>query len=387
MLIALAFAGFLLSAAGISLSPFLQTLADDLSTDLATVANLLSFMAISWAISSLIAGAASDRIGRRPILVGAVVIAAAGQFGFAAAPTYPLALIALLLAGVGGGAFTGTVYSAVADHVPPQQRGRALGWIIVGQSLALVLGVPIIALLGALGGWRSAITIYAVAIVVSALAVRLALPIDPLRSPSTNQRQATALTELARPTILLLLSAGIAERTCFACVAVYMATYLQISYGVSLTAVAFSLSLIALGTVTGNMLGGRLADRFHARTLLFAGSALATALLALPLMLWQPSLAISVGLGFCYSFTNALGRPALLASLSEVPHEVRGAVLGVNVTASSVGWLTAAALGGWLLTRYSFTALGILCSLAALTGAFLGVCHWRLWKAQRLYDL
>jgi hypothetical protein len=52
--------------------------------------------------------------------------------------------------------------------------------------------------------------------------------------------------------------------------------------------------------------------------------------------------------GFAYSLVNAAGRPALMAALSEVPAEVRGAILGLNVTMSSVGWLEAAAVGGWL---------------------------------------
>ena len=66
-------------------------------------------------------------------------------------------------------------------------------------------------------------------------------------------------------------------------------------------------------------------------------------------MLWHPGVALSVALGFVYSLANAAGRPALMAALSEVPAEVRGAVLGLNITMSSVGWLGAAALGGWLV--------------------------------------
>jgi predicted MFS family arabinose efflux permease len=272
MLGALAAASFLLSTSGLALSPFLQTIADELHTGLAAVANLLSFTAVAWGAGSLIAGAASDRFGRRPILVGAVLAMGGSMFGFATSASYPLAIGWMIAAGLCGGSYTGTVYAAVSDHVPSQQRGRALGWVITGQSLSMVFGVPLLALLGAFGGWRGAIMTYAVITAGMALTVRLAMPADPPRTPPPADPAnvpTTAFKALARPDVLTLLGAGTTERTCFAIVAVYTATYLQTSYGVSLSQVAFGLAMVALGTVSGNMLGGYIADRVSARTMLY----------------------------------------------------------------------------------------------------------------------
>ena len=98
-------------------------------------------------------------------------------------------------------------------------------------------------------------------------------------------------------------------------------------------------------------------------------------------MLWQPGLAASVGLGFAYSLANAVGRPPLMAALSEVSSEARGAILGLNITTGSVGWLSATALGGWLITRFGFGSLGVFSAVAALVGAALAVASW--WPAGR----
>lgn len=378
MLGSLSVAAFLLSTSGIALSPFLQAIADDLGTQLVAITSLLSFMAVSWGIGSLLIGALSDRLGRRPILLAAVLAMSVVQLGFSQTPNYWLAAVYQILVGLCGGAFFGTVFAAVSDHVPNQRRGSALGWIITGQSMSLVLGVPLIALLGTFGGWRGAILIYAIAIALTVLLIRLTVPADPPRPRSSGEQTRTPLRALLRADILLLLGAGITERTCFAIIAVYLALYLQSSYGVSLTRLAFGLAFVASGNVAGNLLGGQLADRIRARTLLYALSALATAGLALPLMLWQPGLGVSISLGFLYTFSNAFGRPALVATLSEVPPDVRGAVFGMNVTSASVGWLTSAALGGWLVTHTGFGALGLLCALAAALGAVLGFAHWRM---------
>ena len=129
--------------------------------------------------------------------------------------------------------------------------------------------------------------------------------------------------------------------------------------------------LAQLGNLLGNILGGQVADRLPARPLAYAASAVLTAALALPLMLWRPGLGVSVALGFAYSLANAVGRPSLMAALSDVSSEARGVILGLNITTGSIGWLGATAIGGWLITHHGFVSLGIFSAVAALGGATL----------------
>jgi MFS family permease len=98
-----------------------------------------------------------------------------------------------------------------------------------------------------------------------------------------------------------------------------------------------------------------------------------TALLALPTLLWHPGLGLSVALGFAYSFVNAAGRPSLMAVLSDMPSELRGALFGLNITMASMGWLLAGSAGAALLASGGFTALGIFCSIIAAAGAAMAL--------------
>jgi predicted MFS family arabinose efflux permease len=367
---------FLVTGSAISLAPFLLDVARDLDASLAAVANLVAVMSVSWGVVSVTAGAASDRIGRRPVLVAAVLTLGAARLGLALSQAYAPAAMWQLLAGVGGGGFMGTVFATVSDRVPPAQRGRALGWVITGQSLSLVVGVPLVTLLGAFGGWRVAIATHAGTALVAAAAVWIAVP-GGATAPVAPGRSRPRLRGLVGTRILALLLANTMERTCFAAVSVYLATFLLTAYGVPMQALALALALVALGNLGGNLLGGWLADRVLARPLVFAVTSTVTGVLGLPLLLWRPGVALSVALGFAYSLANAAGRPALMAALSEVPAEVRGAILGLNVTMSSVGWLGAAALGGWLVGRHGFGSLGALTAAAAGAGALLAVIAWR----------
>jgi predicted MFS family arabinose efflux permease len=377
MLVTLSAATFLVTGSAIALSPFLLDIARDLGATLGAVANLVGVMSVSWGIVSVAAGAASDRIGRRPVLVAAILALGAARLGLSLTRGFAAAAMWQLLAGVGGGGFMGTVFATVSDRVPPAHRGRALGWVITGQSLSLVVGVPLVTLLGAFGGWRVAISTHAATALLAAVGVWLVVPGGPTVAPAAGRPRAALRGQVGLRVVALLL-ANTMERTCFATMAVYLATFLLTTYGVAMQTLALALALVALGNLVGNVLGGWLADRVAARPLAFAAASMATAALALPLMLWRPAVGVSVALGFAYSLANAAGRPALMATLSEVPAEVRGAILGLNVSMSSVGWLAATALGGWLVGRHGFGSLGVLTAGVSCAGALFAVLAWRV---------
>lgn len=366
MLIALSAATFVVTSSGSGTAPFLSLMSADLETALPKLAHLFSVQAITWGATSLLAGVFSDRFGRRGIMVASVVLLGATRLGLASSQTYTHAIVWQIISGVGGGAFMGTVYAVVSDHVPAGKRGRAMSWVITGQSLSLVLGVPIVTLLGTFGGWRGAMSMLGAAAIVAAVAARLATPPDPPQHAAT--RVATPYGALLRPRLIALLSAGTTERLCFATLAIYLPIYLQQSYAVSLGTLALVLALVAAGNLVGNIVGGRIADRTRSRSRVFALASAATAVLALPTLLWQPGLVASVALGFAYSFVNATGRPSLMATLAEMPSELRGALFGLNIAMASIGWLLAGSMGGWLIASTGFDGLGVFCAVAAALG-------------------
>jgi DHA1 family inner membrane transport protein len=369
MLWALTLGAFLTTSSGATRSPFLLDMAHDLDTDLMAVANLMAAMSVTWGITSLIAGTASDRLGRKVILTGAIVLVGAAMGGIGLAGSYPAAVLWVLAGGVGGGSFMGTVFATVSDHVAPARRGGALGWVMTGQSLSLVLGVPLATLIGAQAGWRGAHLAFAGLTVLVGLAMLLLVPRRGAFQATAREAAAAApLKTILTPRILSLLISGATERVCFAAMSVYLATFLIATYGVSLEGLAVALLLVTLGNLVGNMAGGHLADRVRSRELLYAVSLAVTGLVAVPLLVWTPGLELSIGLGFVYTFANAIGRPSFMAALSAVPEAVRGTVLGLNVTFASVGWIAAAAVGGWLIAGSGFGSLGLFCAGSAVLG-------------------
>jgi DHA1 family inner membrane transport protein len=356
---------FAATSSGTTRAPFLLEMSDDLGVSMPLVANLVSLTATAWGITSALAGWLSDIVGRRPLLVGALMALAVTLAAQAMAQSF--AWVAVWAAAGGGcaGSYTGVIFAEVSARVPDRQRGRAMGWVMSGQSLTLVVGVPMAAALGSVTGWRG----WQFCVAALCLLASVALLATASRRRAGQQAPARPpLRAALSGRVLALLGIGIAERICYGLAAVYFATFLQATYGLSLLETALPLAIFALGNIGGTIVGGQLADRVRDRLLVFAVAMALSGCAALVLFMWHPSPAVSVALGFVYVLLNALGRPAYMTALAAVPESVRGTVLGLNGTSASVGWIGAAALGAAMIGSVGFEGFGPLAALLAFTG-------------------
>ncbi|MEJ0017797.1 MAG: MFS transporter [Acetobacteraceae bacterium] len=369
LLFAASLAMFTVASSGTTRAPFLIDMSRDLLVSVPLVANLIAITSIAWGITSLFAGAGSDRWGTRPFLLGGPLALALATLGVATAGSFLGVAVWATIAGGCCGLFSGTVFAEVSSRVLPSQQGRALGWVMSGQSLTLLIGVPLAAWLGSWIGWRGvSLCIAGLALVTALGLLATTATTARARAEAAARRRVPSLrAALSRPVMRLLIM-GVAERICYGLVAVYYATFLQSTYGLSLEAVALPLAVFAIGNILGTLLGGQLADRLPDRLAIFAAAMLTSALAALALFRWQADMPTSVALGFTYVFCNAIARPSLMASLGDVPDHVRGTVMGLNVTSNSVGWLGAAALGGWMIGSHGFAGFGPLAAGVAMLG-------------------
>ncbi|WP_270935131.1 MFS transporter [Falsiroseomonas oryzae] len=363
---------FAISASGTTRAPFLLEMARDLSTSLALTANLMAINAVTWGVASLLVGPVSDRIGRRPFLLGAPLLLGLSSVGIAGAQTFPGVAAWVAVAGAAAGAISTAVVTEVSSRVEDRQRGRALGWALSGQSLALLLGVPLAAWVGAAIGWRGVNLCVAAVALAAGLTLLLATR-RPVAARGRGQPSTTDYRAAMSPRVLRLLATGVTERSCYALAVTFFATFLQSAYGLSLAGLALPLAVFALGNILGTLLGGQLADRLPNRLLTYAGAMLAAAGIALPLFLWHGSLVASVVLGFGFVLAISVARPCLMAALSNVPEEVRGTVLGLNVTSASMGWLGATALGGLAMAEFGFAGLAPMAAVLSAAGAWLAL--------------
>ncbi len=203
---------FAATSSGTTRAPFLLDMAHDLDVAMPLVANLVSLTATAWGITSALGGWLSDVIGRRPLLIAALSPwrwrwshrrGPARSSGSRSGPRWAVAAPAPSPA---------SSSPRSRARVPDSQRGRALGWVMSGQSLTLVVGVPMAAAVGSIIGWRGWL-------VCSSAACRWppasALYFTVGRGSAGHTRGSAARPSLKAalsPRVLGLLSTGVAER-------------------------------------------------------------------------------------------------------------------------------------------------------------------------------
>ena len=104
---------------------------------------LLSSYTFSAAISGLLAATYVDRFDRRKLVLALYLLFIVATLCCGLAQTYPQLLIARALAGAFGGILGAMVQTMVADLIPFERRGKAMGTIMAAFSLSTVAGVPL----------------------------------------------------------------------------------------------------------------------------------------------------------------------------------------------------------------------------------------------------
>lgn len=238
----------------------------DLGVSIPAAGMLISGYALGVVAGAPIMTVATGRWPRKTVLLVLMVIFTIGNLACAIAPSYSLLMGARVLTAFAHGTFFGVGSVVATGLVPPERRASAIAIMFTGLTIANILGVPFGTWLGQAFGWRA--TFWAVtAVGIAALAVIAALvPRDSGAPEASDWRQ--DLRTLARPPVLLgLLTTVLGFGGLFA-VFTYIAPILTQVTGFSDTAVSPILLVFGGGLIVGNLLGGRLADRWLVPALL-----------------------------------------------------------------------------------------------------------------------
>jgi MFS transporter, DHA1 family, inner membrane transport protein len=118
-----------------------------------------SFLVGSYTLTAAVSGFAAaffvNQFDRKKVLVMAYIGFLLGTFACGLAPSYELLLAARVLAGLFGGLIGAQVLSIVADLIPYERRGAAMGAIMSAFAVSSTLGVPFSLYLSNLFSWHA----------------------------------------------------------------------------------------------------------------------------------------------------------------------------------------------------------------------------------------
>ena len=342
----LAFGAFGVGTSGYIVAGLLPALTGELGVSATAAAQLVTSFAIAYAVGSPVFAALTGGWERRTLLVAALAVTGVGNMFAALAPGYATLLVARVVTAVGAAVFTPAASVVAAELSAPERRGRAVALVFSGLTVALIFGVPLGSLISQHLGYRTAFALVAAFSLVSAAAVRLALPtVAPPPPVGLAERFAAGRD----PRVL-----GMLATTVLACLAAFMVStfvspLLAATAGVHGTTVTLLLFCYGLGGAVGNFAGGRAVDRWGSRgPLLIVIAAITVVLAVLPVATGTPvTAAVTLfvwGLG-TWSFN-----PPVQHRLIELSPGHAGLVLSLNASAIYLGVGLSGVVGGAVLT-------------------------------------
>ncbi|MBB4135664.1 MFS transporter [Gordonia humi] len=339
IILVLALGGFGIGTTEFVAMGLLPDISRDLGITEATGSHLISAYAIGVVIGAPVIAVAAARMSRRTLLIALMVAFTVGNALSLVAPSYGVLMAARVIAGLPHGAYFG-VAALVAAHVAgPGRRAKAVGQVMLGLSVANVIGVPAATWLGQSFGWRAAI---AMVVVIGAVTVAALWRVVPSLADMTTTDPRTELGGLKNRQIWLTLLVGMVGFGGFFAFYTFLNSALTSLGGLAEWTVPIALALFGVGMVVGNLVGGALADRLGDRAIAIGmiGAAAALLVFAATVTTGWPAVAVA----FLVGMSGSVAIPGLQTRLMDVAQDAQTIAAALNHSALNV----ANAIGAWL---------------------------------------
>jgi MFS transporter, DHA1 family, multidrug resistance protein len=318
------------------LIPSMPRLATDFSTEYSTAQLILTVYLVGIAVSQLIYGPVSDRLGRRPALMAGLTLFAVGSGLSLLADSIEVLILARAIQALGASAGMSLGRAMVRDVWGREQSASVIGYITMGMAVAPMVAPALGGYIEIWFGWRTSLAVVGVYAALLFAWAAWALP-ETLHVAADSPKQSLALRSYMRllgSPLFLAYSFGsaFASATFFAFLG--GAPYITIQLmGLPASEYGLYFILVSVGYILGNFLAGRFSVRVGIDRMAIAGAALAVgggALLAAgflggplsPLLLFGSMAIIAIG--------NGMSLPNGVAGAISVDVNLAGTASGLS---------------------------------------------------------
>ena len=314
---------------------------------------LVSAYTFSAGVSGLLASFYVDRFSRKKLLLTLYVLFAVATMACGLAQTYDTLMLARIAAGAFGGVLAAMAQTIVADVIPFERRGRAMGIVMSSFALASVAGVPIGLFLASQFNWHTPFFAIAGVCVLFAIGAYITLP--PL-ADHLKQHRASPLASIQE----VLLDANHQKAFVFTALMMiaaftvipYITIYTTTNGGLTMQQVPYVYLLGGAATLFTARWIGKLTDSVGKAKMFKI-----TAVFAM-LSIWLVTLSASFGLWGILLVTTIMfigmnGRmiPGMAIATSAANPRLRGTFMALNSSVQSLAMGLASFVGGLVISR------------------------------------
>ncbi|MDQ7982127.1 MFS transporter [Paraburkholderia sp. SARCC-3016] len=344
-LLMLAIGMFAMGTDNFVVAGILPGVASSLHTSVSIAGQMVTLYALSYAVMAPVMAAIAGGWPRKLILVLALGIFVAGNAISAVATNIDMVLLSRVLAGFGAALFSPTALGVASALAPPEKRGRALSIVTAGLTGATALGAPIGTFIGGFGNWRTTLCFVTLLGLIAMLGVWTMLRSLPATPVVTLKERLKPIREL--PIALTLLTSLFAFGG-FLMIYTYVGlVFDRVTLGNG-RILAGMLLVWGIAATVGNVLCGRLVDRFPSRVIV--NVALCIAIVNFCALPWTS--AHTIGAMTALIIWGICGWGLLVPQQHRLVEQAPNAaplVLALNNTATYTGLACSAVLGGLVL--------------------------------------
>ncbi|MCP3776024.1 MFS transporter [Paenibacillus sp. MZ04-78.2] len=331
---------FSMTTAEFTVAGIMTSLSKEFDVSIASVGYLISAYAAGMIVGGPLLAIGLSNVSKKRafLLISAVFLF--GQTLGALAIGYEMMMVARIITGVSSAACFGVSLGICFDLVSPQARGRAASIVLGGLMVATALGLPVAILFNQYFGWRSSFWVVVVLVLLSGLLSMKAIPAAS-KSESVSLRSELASFKnrnlwAAYATSLLIIGATFAAFS-------YFAPILTDLSGFDTTTVPLLLGVYGMATVAGNLVTGRLADRYMMPILTIGLMLLTASLMMFGIYAHSPYVAVIAVI--MIGLTGVTLNPAMSTRITRVAG-TGTLVATVHASVISLGIVIGSSIGG-----------------------------------------
>ncbi len=249
------------------LPPLYLSMRDDLRLpNLSRIMLLGTIYLVVYSLMNLPFGFLGDRFSKKKILIFGAVVNSLAFLTVAGAWSYPVMVVAMVLAGIGGGAYH-PVANALISTLFRDRMGRAFGFIGMGSCLGLFLGPLISGFIGQRFGWRTSCILFALSGLIIATVSVFTLS-DEEKVLEKQEEAAVPWKSLAVVLLPVILTFGLRDFCLWG--AIYLTPAMtQMRLGFSSQTAGALIALMSLTGLVSQPLSGAISDRIGYHRVIF----------------------------------------------------------------------------------------------------------------------
>lgn len=256
-MLALATGGFAIGTTEFVTMGVLPEIAEGVGVGTSTAGHLISAYAVGVVVGVPILSFFVAHLPRKGLLLSLMAAYALFNLLSAVAVDYQMLLVARFLDGLPHGAYFGVATIVATSMAAPKHRGRAVALVMLGLSVANVIGVPFATWLGQTAGWRAPYAAAAGLALLTVVLVQLSVPHFPGDPNATGRSEANRFFT-NKQVWLTMLAGAIGFGGMFAAYS-YIAPIVTDTAGLAGGAVPWFVFAFGAGMVVGTWVAGELA--------------------------------------------------------------------------------------------------------------------------------